>query len=73
VRNGELLVRAAGKYDVFVTIDRLLAAQQAIPATIAVIALQASSNRLAVLIPLVPALRDAIDTAKPGQVVRLGV
>ena len=73
VRNGELLLRAVGKYDVFVTIDRLLAAQQAIPPTIAVITLHASSNRLAALIPLVPALREALETAKPGQVLRLGV
>jgi hypothetical protein len=58
---------------VLVTIDRLLAVQQAIPPTIAVITLQASSNRLAALIPLVPTLRNALDTVKPGEVLRLGV
>ena len=73
VTNGKLLTLAAGQCDVFITIDRLLAAQQAIPPSLAVITLHATSNRLSTLLPLVPKLREAIDTIQPGQLLRLGV
>ena len=73
VTNGKLLALAAGQCDVFITIDRLLAAQQTIPPNLAVITLHAPSNRLAGLLPLVPKLREALDTIRPGQLLRLGV
>lgn len=73
VKNGDLLALAVGQCDVFITIDRLLATQQTIPPRLAVITLQASSNRLASLLPLVPKSRDALDTIRPGQLLRLGV
>ena len=71
--NGELLTLAAADFDVFVTVDRNLAFQQN-PKNlkIAVIVLAARSNRLVDVLPLVPALREAIETAARGQVVRLG-
>lgn len=69
IKNGELLTLAAKEFDVFVTVDRNLVAQQN-PSTysIAVIVLQASSNRLADLRPLVPELLRVIDFAKRGVV-----
>ena len=73
VKNGELLVLAAGQFDVFITIDRLLVVQQTIPPNLAVITLQASSNRLAALRPLVPKLREALEAVRPGQLLRLSV
>jgi len=73
VKNGALLALAAGRYDAFVTIDRLLTAQHSVPANLAVITLQAESNRLASLLPIVPKLLAALETIKPGQVLRLGV
>ena len=73
ITNGKLLTLAAGQCDVFITIDRLLVVQQTVPPSLAVITLQASSNRLAALLPLVPKLREALDTIQPGQLLRLGV
>ena len=66
IKNGELLALAAA-FDVFVTVDRNLAFQQNLNTlSIAVIVLAASTNRLADLEPLVPALLAAIATAKRG-------
>ncbi len=73
ITNGKLLTLAAEQCDVFITIDRLLVVQQAVPPSLAVITLQASSNRLAALLPLVPRLREALDSIQPGQLLRLGV
>ena len=46
VKNGALLALTAERYDAFITIDRLLTSNQTTPATLAIITLQASSNRL---------------------------
>jgi len=73
IKNGELLALAAKEFAVFVTVDRNLSFQQNLPAFgIAVIVLRASSNRLADLQPLVPALLAAIPTAKRGAATFIG-
>ena len=69
--NGDLLAFAVGKYDVFVTVDRNLTLQQNLEITIVV--LVARGNRLKDLMPLVPALRRALESIECGQIVRLGV
>ena len=69
VVNGELLRRIAGNYEVFVTIDGNLAAQQntkVLP--FAVIVLKARSNKIEDLRPLVPKILAELTAAKPGQV-----
>jgi hypothetical protein len=54
IGNGELLALASQEFDVFVTVDRNLAFQQNFGVlTIAVVVLQAPTNRLADLKPLV--------------------
>lgn len=69
VKNGELLSRAEGRYDAFVTVDRNLAFQQnTVRYSYAVLILRAHSNRLADLRPLVPRLLEALPGARPGQV-----
>ncbi len=69
VKNGELLTRAEGRFDVFVTVDRNLAFQQnTIKYSFAVVILRAASNRLADLRPLIPRLLDALAGASPGKV-----
>jgi hypothetical protein len=69
IKNGELLALAAQEFDIFVTVDRNLAFQQNLaPLTVAVIILQAPTNRLADLQDLVPGLLEAIAAAKPGPV-----
>ena len=69
VRNGELLALASTHFDVFVTVDRNLSFQQAIVSfPISVVVLQARTNRLADLRPLVPSLLSAIEARQPGTV-----
>jgi hypothetical protein len=67
IKNGELLALASGQFEIFVTVDRNLSSQSDVKASrVAVIVLQARTNRLADLLPLVPSLLTAIDFAKPG-------
>ena len=67
IKNGELLALASKQFDVFVTVDRNLTAQQNLSAfSIAVVVVRAPSNRLADLRPLVPSLLRAIKSAKQG-------
>ena len=67
IKNGELLALATEHFDVFVTVDRNLTFQQKLASlSIAVIVLQAKTNRLADLRPLVPKLLMAIEFAQPG-------
>jgi len=69
IKNGELLARAAARFDAFVTVDRNLSFQQNVrEARIAVIVLHARTNRLADLLSLVPGLLAAIDSATPGAI-----
>ena len=57
IQNGELLRLAQAQFDVFVTVDRNLSFQQHLSQfTIAVIVLQAPTNRLKDLCPLIPQL-----------------
>ena len=69
LKNGELLALASAHFDVFVTVDRNLSFQQDIVSIpIAVLVLQARTNRLADLRPLVPRLLLAIEAGRPGVV-----
>jgi hypothetical protein len=67
IKNGALLTLASQHFDVFVTVDRNLSFQQKLDSfSLAVIVLQAKTNRLADLRPLVPNLLLAIGSAVPG-------
>ena len=67
LKNGELLALASAQFDVFVTVDRNLSFQQDIVSfSIAVVVLQARTNRLADLRPLVPSLLSAIEATPSG-------
>ena len=67
IKNSELLTLAADQFDVFVTVDRSLSFQQnLVSLPIAVVVLEAKTNRLADLKPLVPKLLTAIEFAQPG-------
>jgi predicted nuclease of predicted toxin-antitoxin system len=69
VKDGQLLVLAAAEFDIFITVDRNLSFQQNLPQfDIAVIVLQAPSNRLTDLKPLAPKVLAIISTAPKGQV-----
>ncbi|HLO89337.1 MAG TPA: DUF5615 family PIN-like protein [Nostocaceae cyanobacterium] len=69
-KNGKLLALAEVEFDVFITVDRNLSFQQNIPQfNIAVIVLQAPSNRLTDLKPLVPKILTVLSTVMKGQAV----
>jgi len=68
VKNGQLLALAEAEFDVFITVDRNLSFQQNLPQfDIAVIVLQAPSNRLADLKPLITKILDTLDTLTQGK------
>lgn len=68
IKNGQLLALAESEFDVFITVDRNLSFQQNLPQfNIAVIVLQAPSNRLAALKPLAPKISAILPTAVKGQ------
>jgi hypothetical protein len=57
IKNGKLLTLAAAEFDAFITVDKNLSFQQNLEKLpIAVVVLDAVSNELSVLAPLVPAL-----------------
>ena len=73
IKNGALLTLASQHFDVFVTADRNLSFQQNLDSfSIAVIVLQAKTNRLADLRPLVPSLLKVIESVRPGAAKLIG-
>lgn len=73
VTNGELLRRASGRFEAFLTMDRNLTQQQPLSSlSFGVVLLSAPSNRLVELQPLVPEVLDALGTLQPGSLVRVG-
>jgi hypothetical protein len=74
-KNGRLLTRAVNAgFDVMVTMDDGVAYQQNIATLrLSVIVLEAVSNDIDDLRPLLPRLRKTIKSAKPGTVQRIGL
>ena len=71
-KNGQLLKKASGRFEVLLTIDQHIERQHNIPLDIAVITIRARSNRIQDLRPLVPALLQAVKEAKPGKSTAVG-
>lgn len=70
--DGPLLDVMAGRFDALVTVDKSLPNQQRVSnRPVAVVVLRAKTNRLADLLPHVPALRAVPGTLRPGQVYEL--
>ncbi len=68
IKNGQLLALVEAEFDVFITVDRNLSFQQNLPQfNIAVVVLQASSNRLADLKPVVPNILAILTNVVKGQ------
>lgn len=73
MKNGDLLRRAADRFDVFVTADQNLQYQQnlsALPVTIVV--LVAKSNRIEDLRPLAPQLLACLKNSAERTLIRIG-
>ncbi len=72
IKNGDLVRRAEGCFDVFITGDRNLQYQQNLTGVeIGIVVLAAVTTRLNDLLPLIPAALQAIETIRPGEVVRV--
>jgi len=72
LKNGELLLRAADQFDVFMTADQNLQYQQNLQMLpIAVAVLVARSNRILSLKPLVPKLLTELATLEPRTLFRV--
>src|SRR3977135_4321162 len=66
--DGLLLGNVSYTFDALVTVDKSIPFQQRLKSRpFALIVLRAKTNRLADLLPLVPALRRALDEVKPGD------
>ena len=73
IKNGALLALAASEFDAFITVDKNLPYQQNVAALpIAVVLLNAHSNELQVLLPLVPRLEEALATLQPRTLAQIG-
>lgn len=73
VENGELLRRAAGRVDAFLTMDRRLEHEQDLGAlSFGVVVIRARSNRMQDLGPLIGAVTAALTRIGPGNVERVG-
>ena len=72
LQNGDLLRRAQREFDISITVDRNLSFQQSIGRfSIAIIVLEAPTNRLEDLRPLVPKLLSIVSAVPKGQISRL--
>ena len=73
-KNGELLTLAERDgFDVLLTTDKSLSYQQNLKGrTISLLIVRAKSNKLADLLPYIPASLEALRSIKPGQVIRIG-
>ena len=73
IKNGDLLRRMSGDYDVLITMDRGIEFQQSIAGfPFGLVIVQAASNRLQHLRALVPVILAANASITPGQVQRIG-
>ena len=71
-KNGALLSLAGGMFDVYLTIDQGIEAQQNLQGRkIALLVLEARSNQIEDLIPLVPAMLDALFEIQAGELRRV--
>jgi len=69
IKNGELLRRAADRFEALVTMDRNLECQQPLVVQpFGVVLVRAASNRMRDLLPLVPRILAALDDLAPGEV-----
>jgi len=73
VTNGDLLTRARGRIDAFLTMDRKLERQHDLSMLpFGVVVVLARSNRVQDLLPLVPGMREALGRIGAGKIEHLG-
>jgi hypothetical protein len=73
IKNGKLLRLAEAEYDIFVTADQNLSYQQPLATfQLGIVVLKARTTKLEDLLPLVPAIREALVSVQPGQISTVG-
>lgn len=73
IKNGKLLRLAEAEYDVFLTADQNLSYQQPVTTfQLGIVVLKARTTKLEDLLPLVPAMEEAIARVQAGQVSPVG-
>ena len=73
IQNGKLLGLAAVEFDVFLTMDRNLEFQQNLTALpIAVLVIEAVSNRMEHLVPMVPGILKELNHIPPKSLRKIG-
>ena len=72
VKNGALLSRAAGEFDVVFTVDRGMAkVHSEVKAEVAVVILAANTTDPVKLRPFMPQVRAALQAVQPGKIVQV--
>lgn len=70
LKNGELLQAASGQFQVLITVDRNIPAQQNLAVLqIALMIMRAKTNRFEHLEPLIPQALATLETIQPGTIV----
>lgn len=73
IKNGELLQRATGKIDAFLTMDRNIEHQQKVGAlSFGIVLIRAQSNRMQDLRPLVGDILGVLGRVEAGRIQRVG-
>jgi hypothetical protein len=73
IKNGELLRRMSGQYDVLVTMDRSIEFQQRTSTLpFGIVLVRAPSNRVQDLRPLAPSILSAVQAVNAGRIWRVG-
>jgi len=73
VKNGKLLRLAEAEFDLFVTADKNLSYQQPLASfQLGIVVLRAPTTKLEDLMPLVPAILEALHSVKIGQICHVG-
>ena len=74
LRNGDLLRVASEEFDVFITTDQGIPHQQNLARyDIGIVLLEAVSNRVEDLAPLVPGVKARLEQVKSGVIIRVAV
>jgi len=74
IKNGPLLRRAAQEFDVFLTVDQGVEYQQnLVGLNLAIILLVAATNDIDDLRPLMPRVRETLNSVSPGIIVKVQI
>jgi hypothetical protein len=72
IKNGQLLLRSARKFDVFLTLDRSIRHQQVLPERLAMLTLRVKANTVAHVLALAADVLEALERIQPGEIVFVG-